>query len=733
MVASAASSGESASIPAPPRAKKVPYKLPVIHGDEREDPYYWLRDDKREDPEVLSHIQAENEYTQAVMADSKDLQETLYKEMRGRIKEEDQSVPLRKGPFFYYKRTEEGKQYSVHCRRKIAAGEGPGSLEETLESAAANEAEEILLDENEESKKSEFYQVRGFKISPNHKLLAYAEDTVGGEKYTLHIKDLASGQELLTKPISDLSGSVVWANDNETLFYTTKDHLDRPFKLWRHKVGTDPSEDALVFHEEDDAFYLGLGKTESDRYIIVSPGSAVTSNALFLDADKPEGELQMLTPRVQNVEVNVTHSGGHFLITRRSEELFNSELLVAPVTDPTASRTLLPHDPSARLDDVEPFERHIAIFARDCQSGLTTITVYDLPESGQPLETLPEGRKIQFDESAFSLEPESSQFKSHILRFGYTSLKTPYSTYDYDLTTGERALKKVQPVLGGFDPAKYRTARVWATSEDGTKVPISLVWQNREGSSDAHPGAPGPLHLYGYGSYEIPIDASFSANRLALIDRGVTFAIAHIRGGGDLGRKWYENGKYLHKKNTFVDFVSAAEHLIKDKWTTPNQLSIEGRSAGGLLIGATLNLRPDLFQAALAGVPFVDVLTTMLDPTIPLTTIEWEEWGNPQEEEYYRYMKSYSPIDNVKAAEYPNVLVTAGLHDPRVGYWEPAKWVAKLREAKTDDRLLMFKCDTGAGHFSKSGRFDKLQETAFEYAFLLKCLGVAPSASDSKL
>eukprot|EP00850_Spirogloea_muscicola_P003951 SM000016S01939 [mRNA] locus=s16:762582:774087:- [translate_table: standard] len=710
------------------RTKEVDYKFPELFGEVRDDPYYWLRDDDRKNSEVLEHLKAENAYVEAVMGDTKAFQDDLYLEMRAKIKEDDSSVPIRKGPYYYYTRTVEGEQYRVHCRRSIADGEGEGAVDDVMDTSENAPPEEVLLDENKKASSFDFYKVAGFKVSQDHKFVAYAEDTEGGEKHTLGIWDLATNAQL-GPGIPATSGDVAWANDNKTVFYITKDKLDRPYKVWRHTVGADPSSDTCVFHEEDESFYLSLSRSESGDYLFLAAGSAVTSHEFSIPTTSPQGEWTAITPRVQDVEASVTHRGDHFFIIRRTEENYNSELLVCPVSNFGELSVLLPHRPSVKLEGIQAFRDHLVLFVRE--NGLQGITVYELPPVGQPIASLPAGKNITFDEEAYSVSEEYGQYKSAILRFGFTSLKTPYSTFDYDMRTGKRALKRVQPVLGGFDKDNYATVRRWATAEDNTKVPISIVYRKEKANLDGTD----PVLLNGYGAYEIPNDPYFNSNILPLLDRGVTFAMAHIRGGGELGRKWYEDGKYLKKKNTFSDFIACSQYLIEHKWAARDKLCIEGRSAGGLLIGAVLNMRPDLFRVAFAGVPFVDIVTTMLDPSIPLTTIEWEEWGNPSKEEYFKYMRSYSPVDNVTKREYPNILVTAGLHDPRVGYWEPAKWVAKLRKNQLNEsRPIVFKCDLGAGHFSKSGRFDKLKERAFEYSFTLKCLGlIQESPSSSRL
>ncbi|KAI8471644.1 MAG: prolyl oligopeptidase [Monoraphidium minutum] len=711
----------------PPVAARRPHALET-HNDLRTDEYYWLRDDARKSPDVLSYLKAENEYTEAVLADTKGLQEVLYKEMRGRIKEEDSSVPTRYKGFWYYSRTGEGQQYKVHCRKAVPAGAAPPGEDDAPPEGVA---EEVLLDENKrkEEGKHEFYMVSAVDESPDQRLLAWCEDVVGGEKYNLHVKDIATG-ERLTGPIPNTSGDVVWANDNKTLFYTLKDHLDRPYKVMRHRIGTPPSEDVAVYEEGDEAYYVGIGRSSSDALLYIHAGSAVTSEMRYLSADDPTGEFKVLLPRVQDVEYSASHhpgpkgeGQGWFLITLRDKDHPNSEVRVAPVSDSTRQTVVIPHRPDVKIESASASLKYVVVNER--ANASTRVVLHRLAPSpaggcAAPAGPLGGGEAMEFDEQVYSLSGGvTGDYDSDVLRLAYDSLTTPSSVIDHHIPSGRRATRKVHPVLGGFNKDDYASERLWAAAPDGTKVPVSLVYRRelfkRDGSCR--------MLLHGYGSYEHPYDPYFDSKALSLLDRGWVVGIAHIRGGGDMGRLWYEDGKYLKKKNTFTDFIAAAEHLVQHQYTSPSTLAIEGRSAGGLLMGAVLNMRPDIFHAALAGVPFVDCLTTMLDETIPLTTIEWEEWGNPREPEYYDYMKSYSPVDNVKPQRYPNILVTAGLHDPRVGYWEPAKWVARLRAAKTDANLLLLKTELGAGHFSVTGRFERLKEVALEYAFLLKTAG----------
>ncbi|GBF88888.1 oligopeptidase B [Raphidocelis subcapitata] len=675
----------------PPTAPKRPHAIEA-HNDARPDDYYWLRDDARKDGDVIAYLKAENEYTEAVLEDTKQLQDKLYREMRGRIKEEDVSVPTRYKGYWYYSRTAEGQQYKVHCRVAVPPGAGPHDERDAPPGGpgpgGAFVGEEVLLDENARKEEGghKFYMVSAVEESPDQRLLAWAEDTVGGEKYALHVK-----------------------------FYTLKDHLDRPYRVMRHRIGTPPSQDVLVYEEGDEAFYVGIGRDSSDEMLYIHSGSAVTSEVRFLPADDPTGEFRVVLPRQQDVEYSVSHhpgpkgqeGGGWFLLTIRDAEHPNSEVRAAPVADPAAQTVVVPHRPDVKIEAASASAKYATLNER--ADAATRVVVHRLPPGGAaPDGPFGAGEVMAFDEAVYSLSGGlTGEFDSDVLRLHYDSLTTPHSVIDHHIPSGRRATRKVHPVLGGFSRDDYESERLWAAAPDGTRVPVSVVYRKGLYKRDGT----GCMLLHGYGSYEHSYDPSFDSKALSLLDRGWAVGIAHIRGGGDMGRLWYEDGKYLKKKNTFTDFIACAQHLVDNGYTSPQSLCIEGRSAGGLLMGAVLNMRPDLFHAALAGVPFVDCLTTMLDETIPLTTIEWEEWGNPSQPEYYDYMN------------YPNILVTAGLHDPRVGYWEPAKWVAKLRSLKTDSNLLLLKTELGAGHFSVTGRFERLKEVALEYAFLLKASG----------
>ncbi|MEM7793466.1 MAG: S9 family peptidase [Cyanobacteria bacterium P01_C01_bin.118] len=679
-----------------PIAKKQSKTLEK-HGDIRIDDYYWLRD--RNSPDTLDYLNAENDYAEAQTAHTKDFQKALYDEMLGRIQETDLSVPTKDGDYFYYSRTEEGQAYRILCRKQ-------GSLDAD---------EEIILDENKLAEGHDFFSLGDYEISPNHRLLAYATDTNGSERCTLVFKELATGKRF-PEEIADMS-EVIWANDNYTVFYTRLDDAHRPYQVWKHRLGEDPATDQLIYEEPDEAFYVSLGGTRSDAYIFISINSKVTTEIHILDANKPDEAFQVFCPREHGVEYSISHHPGNRKETNRfyivtNEDAINSKLMVTPVNalGKESWETVIPHRPDVQLTGIGVFIDHLVIYER--QGGLPTIR----------LQTLSTGKEtpLEFPEPTYSVwSGAMPEFDNKTLRFTYTSMITPASVFDYDMDTHQRELKKETPVLGGYDRDQYQSEWLMATAADGTQVPISLVYKKglqRDRNN--------PLFLYGYGSYGYPSAATFSSIRLSLLDRGVVYAIAHIRGGGEMGRPWYEDGKFLYKKNTFTDFIACAEYLIENQWTSPDKLAIYGGSAGGLLVGAVINMRPELFKVALAAVPFVDVLTTILDPSLPLSVMEWDEWGNPNEKDFYDYMKSYSPYDNVITQEYPDLLITGGLNDPRVSYWEPAKWTAKLRQLKTDQNRLLLKTNMDAGHGGASGRYGWLKETAFEYAFMLDSLGL---------
>ena len=675
----------------PPIAKTEP-KVDTVHGDVRLDNYFWLRE--KSNPEVIEYLETENGYTEAVMQHTVDFQEQLYQELLGRIKETDLSVPEKMGDYYYYTRTEEGKQYPIHCRKK-------GSLEAE---------EEVLLDQNVLAEGHEYLEIGVYKISPNHQLLAYSTDTTGGESYTLRIKDLNTGQ-LLEDHILNTYYSVEWANDNQTLFYTTLDAAKRPYKLYRHQLGSDPAADPLIYHETDESFFLDVAKTRSEAYLLMELENINTSEVHYLEADQPTGDFKVISPRQSELEYSVEHHGDQFFIVTNADAV-NFKLMRASVDNPSRANweEVIPHREKVKLDGVSTFQNHLVISERE--DGLQKIRVRNLITG--------EEHAVDFPEPVYTVHRgRNPEFNTDTLRFHYGSLVTPMSVFDYEMDARTRELKKQDEVLGGYDSTLYESERTFAKAADGTAVPISLVYKKgliKEGGS--------PLLLYGYGSYGINSDPYFSSNRLSLLDRGFIYAIAHIRGGEEMGRMWYENGKLLHKRNTFTDFIACAEHLIAEKYTASDKLVIQGGSAGGLLMGAVTNMRPELFEIVIAKVPFVDVVNTMLDASIPLTVIEYDEWGNPNEKEFYDYIKSYSPYDNVEAKEYPHILVTAGLNDPRVHYWEPAKWTAKLRELKTGKNRLLLKTEMGAGHGGPSGRYDYLREIAFEYAFIFDLLRI---------
>ncbi len=673
----------------PPVAKIVP-KASTALGETRVDNYFWMRD--RADPGTIQYLEEENEYTKARMKHAAALESRLYSEMLGRIQQTDVSVPTKRGDYFYYTRTEEGKQYAIHCRKH-------GSLDGK---------EEVLLDGNAMAEGKKYFRVGNFVASPDHKLLAYSVDFEGDEAYTIHVKDLTSGQ-LLADAIPNTYYSLEWGNDNATFFYTVLDAAKRPYKVFRHSLGV--KEDTLVCHEEDERFTVELEKTRSRAYILINIGSPLTSEVRYLDADRPMGQFAILLPRVPETEYDAAHHGDSwFLRTNDGAKTFR--LIEAPVNDPSRAnwKEVMAARPEATIESVTAFKDELVTEERD--RGLIKIRIQNFVTG--------DVHYVEFTEPVYTASiGANAEYDTKLLRFAYTSLVTPNSVFDYNMETRERELKKQQPVLGGYDPSQYQSERIYATAMDGVKVPISLVYKKglaRNGEA--------PMLLYGYGAYGISMDPGFNSDRLSLLDRGFVYAIAHIRGGADLGKPWHEDGRILKKKNTFTDFIACAEHLIAEKYSSPKRIAIMGGSAGGLLMGAVTNMRPDLFAVVVAKVPFVDALNTMLDASLPLTVGEYEEWGNPNEKRYYEYIKSYAPYENVEAKEYPTILITAGLNDPRVSYWEPAKWAAKLRAMKKDRNLLLLKTNMGSGHFGSSGRYEYIKETAFDYTFILNALGV---------
>ncbi len=687
------------SAPTPPIAKTEPSTI-TAWGDTRVDPYAWLRN-READPDVLAYLEAENAYTEAAMAHTAGLQSELFEEIRARILETDLSVPVRKGPWWYYSRTEEGKQYGISCRRAAAAD---GAYDEAR-------PEVVLLDENVEADGHEYYATGVFDVSPDHNLLAYAADVTGGEVYTLRFRDLRDGTEL-PDVIEGVYYGSAWSADDRHFFYTRPDEAMRPYQVWRHELGTDPTADELIFEEADERFYLSVDLGRDERYLYVHAGSKVTDEVWFVESDRPTEPFRVVQPREQGVEYGVSHHRGRFLILTNADGAENFKLCEAPITTPGRAhwREVIAHRPEVKLSGITTFVDHLVIHER--VDATTQIRVRRFSDGAEHTIEQPEA----VGTAAGGANPE---FESSVYRYRYESMRTPSSVFSYDLNTRERTLLKRQPVLGDFDPERYVTERLWATAADGVRVPMSIVYRKgfeRDGRA--------PALLYGYGSYEASMDPYFSSIRLSLLDRGFSFAIAHIRGGGELGRHWYTDGKYLQKRNTFTDFIACARHLVEQGWTSPSRLAIRGGSAGGLLMGAVVNEAPELFGAVVAEVPFVDVLNTISDPSLPLTVMEWEEWGNPVDhEEYYRYLKSYAPYENVEAKAYPPMLVTAGLNDPRVSYWEPAKWVARLRATKTDTNLLLLKTEMGAGHGGPSGRYNAWRDEAFVLAFLLDTVG----------
>ncbi len=670
----------------PPVAEKIPHTL-LAHGGERVDDYYWLKE--RDNPKVIAYLEAENAYTASTLAHTEPLQTELFDEIVGRIKQDDESVPYSENDYFYYDRYESGGEYPIYCRR-------PKSMEA---------AEEIILNVNELSEGHEYFDVRGLQISTDNTLLAFAQDSVGRRFYSLRFKNLDTG-EIYPDLLPEVTGNVVWADDNRTVFYTRQDpETLRSHLVFRHVLGTDSADDVLVFDEEDEAFSCSVQKTKSKRYLVIHSTSTLSDEARYLDADDPTGQFTIFLPRTRGHEYSIDHFADRFYI-RTNDNAVNFRLMSTPIAETRKSQwaEVIPHSEDTYLETFEIFRDHLVLAQR--QNGLMQLRV--IPWSG-------EGRYlIDFEDAAYDawigVNPE---FNTTTLRFDYSSLTTPHSVFDFDMVTRTRTLLKQEEVLGGFNPSDYVAERFFATAHDGVEVPISLV--RRVDSGDG----PQPLLLYAYGSYGYSMDPAFRSDRLSLLDRGFTFAIAHVRGGQVNGRRWYEDGKLLHKKNTFTDFVDCAQFLVDEGMTTSDQLFAMGGSAGGLLMGAVVNMRPDLFGGIVAQVPFVDVMTTMLDADIPLTTAEYDEWGNPNNKEFFDYMLSYSPYDQVRAQDYPAMLVTAGLHDSQVQYWEPAKWVAKLRTLKTDDHTLLLYTNMDAGHGGTSGRFKQHEETALTYAFLL--------------
>ena len=682
----------AADTPTPPIAKKVPHET-EINGHKMIDNYYWLRE--KSNPEVRAYLEKENAYTDAVMKPTEPLQKKLYDEMLSRVKETDVEVPYKEGDYFYYVRTEAGKQYQIRCRKK----------------ASMDAPEEVLLDINQMAQGKPFMTVHAFAVSPDGNLLAYSYDDTGFRQFTLAVRDLRTGQTLTDHAVR--VGSVVWANDNQTIFYTQEDEVSkRQYRLYRHTVGS-TNPDILVYEEPDERFNVEAYKTRSQSYIFMVSRSHTTSEARFIPATQPDGNWQIVEPRKQGVEYYPDHNGSSFYI-RVNDTGRNFRLVSAPVTDPGSKNwhEVLAHNPDIMLDEMDLFRSFLVLYQRE--GGLPQIRVTDLRDG--------KSKRIAFPEQAYASYPYINRiYDTTEFRYGYQSPITPPSVFSYDMEKGTSTLLKQKEVPGGYDPKKYQVEQVYAVASDGVKIPVSVLRLKT-----AKLDGTGPLYLYGYGSYGISIDMFFNSNIFSMVDRGVVTAVAHIRGGGEMGKGWHDAGKMMNKKTTFTDFIACAEDLVKRGYGSKDRLVIEGRSAGGLLMGAVLNMRPDLFKAAIVGVPFVDVINTMLDESLPLTVGEFEEWGNPKEKAAYDYMVTYSPYDNIEAKTYPNMLVKTSFNDSQVMYWEPAKYVAKMRATRTDHNLLLLKTNLSpAGHGGASGRYDRLKESAFDYAFILTQMGIS--------
>lgn len=705
------------SAPIPPVARRVPHER-RHHGDVVVDPYEWLRE--KESPEVIAHLEAENAYTDASLAHLEGQRGRIFDEIKARTKETDLSVPVREGGWWYFSRSFEGKQYGVHCRAPIGSDDDwtPPAIAEGDELPG----EQIVLDGNVEAEGHDFFSLGSFDVSADGRYLLFGVDVEGDERYTLRIRDLQTGTDL-ADVIEGTGGGATFGADARFVFYPTVDESWRPDTIWRHEVGSDSSGDVSVFTEPDERYWVGVGLTRSRRFLVIELGSKITSEVLLLDASEPTGAFRTVWPRREGVEYDVEHAvidGADTLLISHNDGALDFEVVAEPADlelsaeqRATERRVVVPHTTGMRIEGVDAFAGHIVLSYR--RDGLTRLALLDPATDG------PAGiREIGYDEPLYDTGLSGNpEWLQPAIRVVFTSFVTPATVLEIDVTSGERRVLKQQPVLGDYDATRYVQRREWATAQDGTRIPISLVWR----SDAARPGEePAPLLLYGYGSYEASIDPGFSIARLSLLDRGVVFAIAHVRGGGEMGRSWYEHGKTLTKRNTFTDFVDSARHLIEAGFTTPERLVAQGGSAGGLLMGAVANLAPELFAGVLAQVPFVDALTSILDPSLPLTVIEWDEWGDPlHDAEVYAYMRSYSPYENVRSdASYPRILATTSLNDTRVLYVEPAKWVARLREVGAP---ALLKTEMSAGHGGVSGRYERWREVAFEYAWLLDVLG----------
>jgi oligopeptidase B len=674
----------------PPVAARRPHVIEA-HGDRRVDPYYWLRD--KNDPEVIAYLEAENAYTAGAMAGAAALEETLYREVVGRVQETDTSAPTFYKGWWSYTRTVEGLDYEIYCRRR-------GSMAEH---------EEVVLDGNELARGHDYFELGYVERSPDETLVAYASDVDGSELHELRFRDLGRGVDL-DDVIPGVYYGAAWSLDSATFFYVKPDRSMRPYQVWRHRLGTATGEDVLVFEEGDERFEVNLEPSKSERYVFISSASQVTSEVRFIPSESPESAPQLIEPRRDDIEYSVDHQGERFLILT-NDGARNFRLMAAPVSSPGRGSwtEVVAERADVRLNFIDVHRRHVVLGQRS--DGLQRLEVLDSSSGELHVVAQPDAAYTAFPGS----DPD---YESKVMRFFYTSLTAPWQAVDYDMESRARTIVKEQPVRGGYNRDDYATDRLWAVAPDGAQVPISIVYRKDRRDRSA------PLLLYGYGAYEHSSDPMFDPARLSLLDRGFAFAIAHVRGGGEMGRWWYEDGRLLRKRNTFDDFIACAEHLVAEGYTMPDRLAIRGRSAGGLLIGAVLNQRPDLFGCAVAQVPFVDALTTMLDDKLPLTVNEYDEWGNPQHRKYYEYIKSYSPYDNVHAAAYPALLVMAGLNDPRVSYWEPAKWVAQLRTENRSDYPILLKTQMGSGHMGPSGRYESWREEAFVMAFVLAQFGL---------
>ena len=684
------------NIVAPVAEKKA--KDLIANGDTRADHYYWMNDYFKKGPDstkVVDYLVAENKYYDTMMSGTKAFQEKLYAEMKARIKEKDESVPVFKNGYYYYNRVEEGKDYFVYCRKK-------GTLDAK---------EEVLLDVNKMAEGHNYFSATGFDVSMDNKLLAYGVDMLSRRQYTIYVKNLETG-ETLKDAVTNTEADPVWANDNQTFFYTSKNPVTLlSEKIKKHKLGTDASTDKLVYEEKDPTNYIGIGKTKSDKYILISSGGTLSSETRYIDANKPDDAFKVFQPRMKEVLYDLDHANGKFYIrTNLNAKNFKVVTCGEDKTDSSNWKEMIAHDNNVLIQGMDVFKNYLAVSER--KNGLTQVHIINLQSNA--------GHYLAFDEPVYLANlMYTPDYNSDVIRFNYTSLITPSTVYDYNMGTKEKKQMKQQEVVGGYDKNQYETERLFATAKDGTKIPMSIVYKKgfkKDGNA--------PLLLYGYGSYGASMDATFSSVRLSLLNRGFAYAIANIRGGQEMGRYWYEDGKMMKKKNTFTDFIDCAEFLLANKYTAKEHLYTSGGSAGGLLMGAVVNMRPDLWHGVIAAVPFVDVLTTMSDPSIPLTTNEYDEWGNPANKENYFYMKSYSPYDNVEKKAYPNMLVTTGLHDSQVQYFEPAKWVARLREMKTDNNKLLLYTNMEAGHGGASGRFKALKDRAREFAFLFTLEGI---------